>query len=958
MDVIGVMRKVDDFIELKLSPQIANYKNKEIIVSFKDILDFDSDLAEQFLDDFYNVDIQFYNSLSERLNDAGVEVRYKDLPEETKIPLWKIRHKHVGKIVHAEGYIRKIGGVNHIISWKKFECANCGATKSINQIPKPIKPSKCGCGCKIFRTIEQRQHDIQKVVLEEDREDLSSDQTPERKLILLTKGLTNPALTKKIQPSVKLRIVGIVREEQKNPEKPEFYTYIEANNIEFMEDDRIILSKEDLFEIDKVSKTEFLMEDMARSISPTTHGMEDIRKAIFLQLIGAEHVYEKNMLVERGTINILLAGSPGCMPATEEVWTPDGYKSIKEVHAVYSLDTDGNIVEAISFPVYTGKKNIVKIETTQGDIQCSNDHLWFVIRNDNIRLIETKDLNTRDLLLLYDKNNLSSMPKGIYGLQGKEVLFNNLRSENNFPKTDGQKQSLLQRIRYGKNKRTVSKGILCNKDWANNGGRSSHYNKEIKGDEYSSKRIQSPSLIRDSKKHSQMDKWSLWERISSLQTWKMCRTNIQQKRIFKNCQRKLSLDMYELWTKFNQDGSYSPPQGWEQYSQQSRKFDGIVSIVPCNITRITQNEEQVDMYDLMVPNHHNFFLKNGILSHNCNKTVLIRKATQFVPRARYVGSSTASGVGLVASVKKDEELGDYSVEPGAIPLANGSLLSLDETDKIKKEDIGYMNIAIDKLEVPIDKANVHVVLKTDTAILAAANPKHRVFDERDTYISQVDLPKDFMDRFDLIFCIPSIKVESDQRLIADMIFSKYGNGMQSNLNKVYDTEFVKKFVFRAKQIKPTLSKEAMETLKEEFIRIVKPGSEDEGAYFSSRMLMNLIRLSISSAKAHLRDIVTREDAMISVELMQAALKSCGLIKDNILNVTGYEQVTDKNKRDQYHTIIAIIRDLSVNGDAKFMDIVTKAKEFNITEDKVDELLVKMSTNGEIFSPRRGEFKLA
>ena len=656
MEIIEVMRKVDDFIELKLLPQIANYKNKEIIVSFKEILRFDSGLAEQFLDDFYNVNVQFYNSLSERLNDPAVEVRYSDLPKETKIPLWKIRHKHVGKLIQIEGYVRKIGGVNHITSWKKFECINCGATKSLKQIPKPQKPYKCGgieCGCKIFRVIEQKQHDVQKIIIEEDREEIGSEQTPERKLVTLTRGLTNPELTKKIQPSGKLRVIGIVNEEQKNPEKPEFYTYVEANNIEFINEEKIILSKEDLIEIDKVAKTDTVMEDMARSISPTTHGMEDIRKAIFLQLIGAEHVYEKNMLVERGTINILLAGSPGC-----------------------------------------------------------------------------------------------------------------------------------------------------------------------------------------------------------------------------------------------------------------------------------------------------------------NKTVLIRKATQFVPRARYVGSSTASGVGLVASVKKDEELGDYSVEPGAIPLANGALLSLDETDKVKKEDIGYMNIAIDKLEVPIDKANIHTILKTNTSILAAANPKHRVFDERDTYISQVDLPKDFMDRFDLIFCIPSIKVESDQRLIADMIFSKYGNGLQSNLNKIYDTEFVKKFVFRAKQIKPTLSKEAMETLKEEFIRIVKPGSEDEGAYFSSRMLMNLIRLSLASAKAHLREIVTKEDALISVELMQAALKSCGLIKDNVLNVIGYEQVTDKNKRDQYHTIIAIIRDLSVGGDAKFMDIVTKAKDFNITEDKVDELLIKMSTQGEIFSPRRGEFKLA
>ena len=653
MEAIELMRKVDEFIDSKLKLQIARCKNKEIVIDFLDVLKYSMDLAESILDDFNNTLTSFENILSDSI--INVEIRFKNLPEERRIPLWKIRNKHLNNIIQIEGFIRKVGGVNHIVEWKQFECSGCGNKVIIKQTPKPKKPGRCSlCGSKVFIVASQKVYDFQKVILEEDPVDLSFEQKPERKMVVLTKGLTIPSMTKRIQPSIKVRITGVVSEELKTKDGLEYRTFVTANNIEFIDDDKVKLTYQDIQKIKEISKTENLLIDMARSISPKTHGLEDVRKAMFLQLIGADHAYDKNVLIERGTINMLFLSNPG-----------------------------------------TGK------------------------------------------------------------------------------------------------------------------------------------------------------------------------------------------------------------------------------------------------------------------------TQLLKRAVLFLDRARYVGSSTASGVGLVGTIKRDEELGDWGLEPGAIPLANKSQVMIDEIDKIKKEDIGYMNIAIDKLEVPFDKANVHTLLKTETAILAAANPKHRVFDDREKPLTQIDLPKDFLDRFDLIFRLPSIKSETDQRLIADMIFSKYGSyGTQSELLKVYDVDFVKKYIFYAKQIKPVLGVEARNLLKDEFIKLIKPGSEEEGAYFSSRMLMNLIRLSVASAKARLSENVEPSDAMVSINLMKSALTSLDLIRDNILNVVGYEEVTPKNTRDKYYLIKKLVKELDKGKGAEFVDILERAQtELNMEEMEIDGIISKLAQDGEIYEKSRGKYKL-
>lgn len=50
---------------------------------------------------------------------------------------------------------------------------------------------------------------------------------------------------------------------------------------------------------------------MAQSIAPEIHGMDDVKKALLLQLIGGISVSMNDGVRVRGELNVLLMGDPG-----------------------------------------------------------------------------------------------------------------------------------------------------------------------------------------------------------------------------------------------------------------------------------------------------------------------------------------------------------------------------------------------------------------------------------------------------------------------------------------------------------------------------------------------------------------------------------------------------------------------------------------------------------------------
>ena len=133
---------------------------------------------------------------------------------------------------------------------------------------------------------------------------------------------------------------------------------------------------------------------------------------------------------------------------------------------------------------------------------------------------------------------------------------------------------------------------------------------------------------------------------------------------------------------------------------------------------IVESDEDY-VYDLTVDRVHNF-VANNLFVHNSTLLTFVAKAA---PKARYVAGRGASAAGITASVVKDEFLKGWALEAGAIVLANGGYLCLDEMDKMSVEDTSALHEAMAQQQVTISKANIHACYSSDTEVLTESGWK-------------------------------------------------------------------------------------------------------------------------------------------------------------------------------------------------------------------------------------------
>jgi len=135
------------------------------------------------------------------------------------------------------------------------------------------------------------------------------------------------------------------------------------------------------------------------------------------------------------------------------------------------------------------------------------------------------------------------------------------------------------------------------------------------------------------------------------------------------------------------------------------------------------------------------------------KTVLLKLISSIMPRGKYVSGSGVTGAGLTATVRKDEILGGWLLEAGALILANKSIIAIDEFDKMSRDDQISMHEAMSIETVSIAKASIVASLPAQTSVLAGANPKLGRFDPLLSIPEQIQIPETLLSRFDLKFAL-------------------------------------------------------------------------------------------------------------------------------------------------------------------------------------------------------------
>ena len=341
------------------------------------------------------------------------------------------------------------------------------------------------------------------------------------------------------------------------------------------------------------------------------------------------------------------------------------------------------------------------------------------------------------------------------------------------------------------------------------------------------------------------------------------------------------------------------------------------------------------------------------------KSQLLKRAVKIAPKARYVTGKGVSGAGLTAAVVKDEFLGGWSLEAGALVLSNHGFVMIDEMDKMSKEDRSAMHEALEQQTVSISKANIQATLHAETTVLAAANPKLGRFNMMDPIAPQIDLPPTLINRFDLIFPIKDLPDKTKDERMARHILELHQDPEGSNPE--IPTNLLRKFILYVRQkIKPKITDQALEELKTYYVEMRGKGQTEEGGLrtipITARQLEALVRLAEASAKVRLSDKVTRQDSRHAIELLEYCLNEVARdFETGQIDIDRISSGISATQRNKIIVIKELIAELEnrMGKTISIEDVVEEAKGRDINKEEVEEVIEKLRRQGDIFEPKPG-----
>ncbi len=339
------------------------------------------------------------------------------------------------------------------------------------------------------------------------------------------------------------------------------------------------------------------------------------------------------------------------------------------------------------------------------------------------------------------------------------------------------------------------------------------------------------------------------------------------------------------------------------------------------------------------------------------KSVTLTFMANISPKGRYVVGKSASGAGLTATVVRDEYLRGWSLEAGAMVLANKGLVCIDELEKMDPGDRSAMHEAMEQQTITVSKANVQATLRAETSVLAAANPKFGRFDPYQSIAQQIDLPPTLINRFDVIFVLRDIPDREKDERIATHVLQEH---QKEGENMLIPREIFRKYVAYAKQrIKPELSDEAVAEIKKFYVDLRNKPISSESAMrpipISARQLQALIRMSEASAKLRLKKIVTKDDAKRAIDLMKYYLMQVGYdYESKTFDIDRISTGIPTSQRSKIITVREIISQLEGKiGKLIPLEEIEKELEDKIKKDDISDAINKLKSSGDIFTPKRG-----
>lgn len=334
------------------------------------------------------------------------------------------------------------------------------------------------------------------------------------------------------------------------------------------------------------------------------------------------------------------------------------------------------------------------------------------------------------------------------------------------------------------------------------------------------------------------------------------------------------------------------------------------------------------------------------------KSQLLKFAEKVAPIAVYTSGKGSSAAGLTASVMRDAGSREFHLEGGAMVLADGGVVCIDEFDKMRETDRVAIHEAMEQQTISIAKAGITTTLNSRTSVLAAANSAFGRWDDTKDADENIDFQSAILSRFDLIFIVKDDHNPDRDATLARFVMNVHLKAAEASTDAEGEvsTEFLKKYIQYCKQkCGPRLGPEAAEKLKDHFVKIrgdTKKMERETGKRttipITVRQLEALVRLTESLAKMQLAPFATEEHVEEAMRLFKTSTMDAAT--NNSLNDTSGDS-TDLD------TMLSIEQNLKrrfpVGSRVSESRIVQEFMKQNYPEMAVKKVLAIMLRRGEV-----------
>lgn len=268
------------------------------------------------------------------------------------------------------------------------------------------------------------------------------------------------------------------------------------------------------------------------------------------------------------------------------------------------------------------------------------------------------------------------------------------------------------------------------------------------------------------------------------------------------------------------------------------------------------------------------------------KSQFLKYATKIAPRAVYTTGQGASAVGLTAYVQKSPVTKEWTLEAGALVLADNGVCLIDEFDKMSDQDRTSIHEAMEQQSISVSKAGIVASLQARCAVIAASNPKAGRYIRGKTFAQNVDLTEPIISRFDIICVVKDEINEFKDATVARFVvrshikshhdveeaelaqIEKLDKAEKTEEYDLIDQDLLKRYLVYARdRFKPKMSIQQQDRIAKVYADLRRESLATNSIPITARHIESIIRCAEAHAKMHLRNHVVSDDVDLALKVI-------------------------------------------------------------------------------------------